>query len=203
MCGRFAFADIMDNIEARMILDDAMRQMPLFSAKEIFPSAPAPVIIPAGTDPSLLHNSLLPGNVYMFDWGYKLDKKRIINARSETVFEKPFFSRDYFAGRRCLVPATAYFEWMPVENRKVKFSIRPEDGSLIYFAGLYNVEQQLDKSIKHNFVILTKPALQSISYIHDRMPVILSGAGLDEWLDGDGVRVINDDSLNDLVAVRA
>ena len=190
MCGRFAFADIVDNLEARTILEEAMSQMPLFSGKEIFPSAPAPVIVPGGTDALLPHNSLLPGKVCMFDWGYKLAKKRIINARSETVFEKPFFAHDYFAGRRCLVPTTGYFEWMPVENRKVKFCIRPEDGSLIYFAGLYNVEPQPDKSIKHNFVILTKPAGPSIVHVHDRMPVILNSEDIDEWLVGDGMKVV-------------
>ena len=202
MCGRFAFADIVDNIEARMILEEAMSQMPLFSGKELFPSAPAPVIVAAGTGLTLSPRSgLLPGNVCMYDWGYKLNNKRVINARFESVFEKPFFARDYFAARRCLVPATAYFEWMSVDNRKVKFSIRPEDGRLIYFAGLYNIETQPDKSIKHNFVILTKPALLSIAYIHDRMPVILNRMGIDEWLYGDGMKAVQGEFESELKAV--
>ena len=74
---------------------------------------------------------------FAMQWGYTmLDRKRIINARSETASEKPMF-KDGMLQRRCLIPASHYFEWEKREAKKIKYAIRPEGAKLLYMAGIY------------------------------------------------------------------
>lgn len=111
-------------------------------------------------------------------WGYSLpDGKLIINARSETAAEKPLF-RDGMFNRRCLVPATNYFEWEKRGKEKVKYAIRPSGNSMLYMAGIYRIENG-----RPVFSILTREPAEQIAFIHDRMPVILPDAEKDHWLD--------------------
>lgn len=124
--------------------------------------------------------------------------QRMINARSETVGEKPAYRRA-FARSRCLVPADAYYEWAALPGRrKQPYLFRPVGGALIAMAGL--VERWRDRTRPDDdpaawltsMTILTMPAAGAPAGIHDRMPVTVPRALRGDWLDpdGDGDRVL-------------
>ena len=117
-------------------------------------------------------------SAFAMSWGYSLpDGKRIINARSESAEEKPMF-RDGMAQRRCAVPATNYFEWERAGKQKTKYAIRPAGNGLIYMAGIYRVENG-----RPVFTILTRDPAESISFIHNRMPVLLPSDMVPDWIN--------------------
>jgi putative SOS response-associated peptidase YedK len=106
----------------------------------------------------------------------------LINARAETVAEKPSF-RTAFKRRRCLVVADGFYEWSKFEKAKVPYLITLYDRSTFAFAGLW--EQWKDATgdwIESTTIITTNPNSLMAS-IHDRMPVILPSERYDEWLD--------------------
>jgi putative SOS response-associated peptidase YedK len=107
---------------------------------------------------------------------------RMINARAETLLEKPSF-RQPFLTQRCLVPAGGFYEWRRDGSRKQPFLIRRRDKAPIAFAGLW--ETWLDPTRKEplqTFAIITTAANELMRPIHARMPLILSPAVFDEWL---------------------
>ena len=83
------------------------------------------------------------------------------------------------AQRRCLIPASHYFEWGEQNGKKVKYAIRQNSSEMIYMAGLYRIEHGADPV----FTILTRSPAESIAFILDRMPVILPEAAIGDWLD--------------------
>ena len=108
---------------------------------------------------------------------------RMINARSDTVAEKPAF-RAAFRRRRCLVPMAGFYEWQKVADRKVPHFIRLLNADLFAAAGLYEYWQ--DKAgVEHieSYTILTTDANAMMQRLHDRMPVLLHEADYDAWLD--------------------
>ena len=108
---------------------------------------------------------------------------RMINARSETVAEKPAF-RAAFRRRRCLVPADGYYEWQANEGVGVKtpFYIHRSDGGQLAFAGLFEDWKGPDGQVR-SFCLLTQDAVSTLSGIHDRMPVIVQADAWQRWLD--------------------
>ena len=110
-------------------------------------------------------------------WGFALNGALIINARSETAANKPLFCES-MARRRCLVPASHYFEWEKRDGGRMKYAIGA--GRMIYMAGLYRQEDGVAA-----FVILTRPPAEPIAFIHNRMPVILPPACHEAWLQGE------------------
>jgi putative SOS response-associated peptidase YedK len=120
---------------------------------------------------------------------------RMINARSETVAEKPAF-RKAFASRRCLLPADGFYEWYQTDQKtprgrplKQPFFIRPADGSVLAMAGLYEIwrdpdrERDDDRAFRWTCTILTTTAEDSLGRIHDRAPMLVERADFDRWLD--------------------
>lgn len=114
---------------------------------------------------------------------------RAINARSETVLEKPTF-RSAAVKRRALVPAEGYYEWQKDGTRKIPTYLHPADGQdVLAFAGLY--EFWRDKDIPEGepgewlmtTAILTRPAADTLGHIHDRMPIVVPPGLQDDWLD--------------------
>lgn len=127
-------------------------------------------------------------------WGFPkpVGSGVLINARAETVMEKPTF-RDAFAQRRCLVPADGYFEWQRRDGRKTKarFRLKRADGARLMMAGLYNEQGR--------FVILTQPPNSTVAPLHDRMPVILTAPELQTlWLQEDGLAALVLQTLPDV-----
>jgi putative SOS response-associated peptidase YedK len=120
---------------------------------------------------------------------------RMINARMETVTEKPAFRRA-FAKRRCLLPADGYYEWYPTEQRtkagkplKQPFYITPEDGSVMAMAGLYEIwkdptrDEDDPERFRWTCTVLTTRAEDAVGHIHDRMPLLVERERYAEWLD--------------------
>jgi putative SOS response-associated peptidase YedK len=120
---------------------------------------------------------------------------RMINARMETVAEKPAFRRA-FEKRRAILPADGYFEWYPTEQqtsagkpRKQPYFIRPADGGVLAMAGLYEIWRDPDKDeddptrFRWTCTVLTTSAEDSLGHIHDRMPLMLPRQRYAQWLD--------------------
>ena len=198
MCGRFYVDKDIPIEELKAIIEEADRRlrntagaeqlkMPL---GEIFPTNIVPVIAP---------NKQRVATPYPMQWGFtKFDGKgQIINARSETALEKPMFRKPMLE-RRCLIPATNYFEWQKVETKKIKHALKDPQSQLIYMAGIYRYEA--DKPLPV-FVILTRDAAPGIRYIHDRMPVILPREARDAWVsDSEDITGIMSEALDDISA---
>ncbi len=110
---------------------------------------------------------------------------RMINARSETVAEKPAF-RAAFKYRRCIVPASGFYEWQKVNGHKQPHYITHRHGAALAFAGLWEHWQSPDGSELESCTILTTGANEMMAPLHDRMPVILDPADYDDWLLSDG-----------------
>jgi putative SOS response-associated peptidase YedK len=120
---------------------------------------------------------------------------KMINARMETVAEKPAYRRA-FEKRRAILPADGYFEWYPTEERtkagkprKQPYFIRPADGGVLAMAGLYEIWRDPEKDeddptrFRWTCTVLTTTAEDSLGKIHDRMPLMLSPEKYDAWLD--------------------
>jgi putative SOS response-associated peptidase YedK len=109
--------------------------------------------------------------------------KSMINARSETAAEKPFF-RDAMKKRRCLVPADGYYEWRRDGAVKTPHYIYAKDGAPLVFAGLWERwrDRESDAWVD-TAAILTAAAHPSIAALHDRMPVMLGHGAWEAWLD--------------------
>ena len=108
---------------------------------------------------------------------------KMINARAETITEKPAF-RAAFRRRRCLVPADSFYEWKTIGGAKQAFRITFDDGEPFAFAALWEDWQGADGSEIESCTIVTTEAAPSIEEIHHRMPVILDRDGFETWLTG-------------------
>lgn len=116
------------------------------------------------------------GGAVLRRWGLKAawDNKLIINARSETVAEKASFRP--LLERRCLIPATGWFEWQAIANarRKRKHRLQPVAQGSFCFAGLSDGER---------VVMLTRAPAPDIAHVHDRMPAVLARQDEARWID--------------------
>jgi putative SOS response-associated peptidase YedK len=113
---------------------------------------------------------------------------RLLNARADTVAEKPSFRSAFKARRRCLIVADGFYEWKPEGKIKQPFIIRRPDGELFAFAGLWEKWDGADEPVE-SCTILTTDANARIAGLHDRMPVILTTpAEYEQWLRADDVK---------------
>ncbi len=180
MCGRFILFDGPGELEIRNRIEETGRKYGeniMIKAGEIFPTDVFPV---------LTCSDGVKG-IGLFKWGFPNYKggQVVINARSETLTEKSMF-KGPFMSHRCLVPASAFFEWKQVDGKKKKYIIRSQEAELFYMAGLY--EGFIDKNghAFTGFVIITAPAGAKMSALHDRMPVILTDRDeMNRWLDNE------------------
>jgi putative SOS response-associated peptidase YedK len=109
--------------------------------------------------------------------------KGFINARAETLEQKPSFSES-FQRRRCLIPADGFFEWARAGRSKQPYYFQMKDESPFAFAGIWDRWQRNDRIITSCSIITTTPN-ELLATIHDRMPVILTADGYDAWLRDD------------------
>jgi putative SOS response-associated peptidase YedK len=177
MCGRFLIE--IDEKELKEILsaaensaDERMDKLSFtFSGGEIFPSNAAPVITADG--------------VRFMTWGFPsiLENQRPhINARSETAATSKTFG-EAMKARRCVVPASAYFEWKQTrKKRKEKYEFTLPMRTPLYMAGIYTIGPEVSPHGEGQFAILTRDAAPAMTDIHDRMPVILPKSLIDVWL---------------------
>jgi putative SOS response-associated peptidase YedK len=189
VCGRYArqlefdFAEDQRAVLERMnplLADQLLQREPAYN---ICPPQIQPVI--ARSDEGIAMKGLRWGLVPIWAKDLKIGA-HAINARQETVQEKPMF-RTAFKKRRALVPATGYFEWTGEAGHKQPFFIYPPDHRLLLFAGLW--EAWKDKNdpeaewVKTFTVITGEPGKVS-GDVHDRQPVILPASMWEQWLDG-------------------
>ena len=150
---------------------------PLKKEGEIRPTDIVPVIAPSKTGRE---------TVFPMIWGFKNPRSTapIINARVETVTDKPMF-QDSWEHRRCVIPCSWYFEWEHLHNEFTgkdvigdKYTIQPRGTSVTFLAGLYRIENGFPY-----FTILTMNAADIIKFIHARMPVILPQTLIGQWIN--------------------
>ena len=177
MCGRYFFGDrTADEVEKELGLrpgsisprpGDATPGMILPGIVRRRNAAKAP-------DAQSCDNESQATDVRDLFWGLtSRDNKLIINARAESVLDKPMFS-DSFSNRRCLLPAAGFYEW---DKAKTKFIFKRPDGKPMYLAGFYDLNEGKD-----SFVILTTMANKSMEPVHDRMPVMIEAASAQDYL---------------------
>jgi putative SOS response-associated peptidase YedK len=175
MCGRYVFFTSEEYRELRDIIEEVARRHKsgygILAEQEIFPSDMAPVLraSAAGREAGLMHWGMPVGQV----------SRLIINARAETLFEKPLFAR----ADRCLVPAAGFFEWEKTPAGKKKYLIYPADRSVLYMAGVYRRRPLKTGEWADCYAIVTTAADAQMRAIHHRMPVALSPAMASAWLD--------------------
>jgi putative SOS response-associated peptidase YedK len=176
MCGRYSvLPKAKGKSKAAKLLAESLKDAHYNAA----PSQQLPVI-----------TNELPDKVQFFSWGLQpfwakdaKAVKRSINARSETLTEKPFF-RTLLQSKRCLVPADGFFEWQVTSSGKLPYRILLKSEDTFSFAGLW--DEWVDKStgeVLHTYTIITTDANELVKPIHDRMPVILSPEAEELWLD--------------------
>ncbi|MGB7925118.1 MAG: SOS response-associated peptidase [Pyrinomonadaceae bacterium] len=109
---------------------------------------------------------------------------KLINARSETVTEKPAF-RQAFKQRRCIITADGFYEWQRTKGRKQPFYFRMRDERPFGFAGLWERWEGEGSKVINSCAILTTEANEVLRPVHDRMPIILHPEDYELWLDAD------------------
>lgn len=165
MCCRFAYySRIIEDIES--VADWIEPGVKTFCAGDIHPSEPA-VVIKADPEKQQIRAGVMP-------WGFlSYDKKLLINARAESVQEKKTFA-DSMAYRRCVIPAGHFYEW---DRNKIRNTFFLPGYRTFYMAGLYNIFDQTDR-----FTVLTTGANESMSPVHDRMPLIIPEERIRDWI---------------------
>ena len=174
MCGRFALTDDSNKIINTYGLKQS--RINLTPRYNIAPSERIPVIIQ--------ENGLRL--LKIMEWGlipyWSKKQKPMINARIETVAEKPTFC-NALKKSRCLIPANGFFEWTKENSEKQPYFICLKNKSSMAFAGLWEDWISLEGDTKRTFAILTTEANSFVKKIHHRMPIILTQKNFGEWLN--------------------
>lgn len=126
-------------------------------------------------------------HVRQMHWGLRArhgDGPTPINARAETLLQRPMF-RHLLPTRRCLVPATGWYEWRPEGGKRQPYYLSVTDHPLFTFAGIYDAWLEADGTIVGSYCIITTIPAPSIAHVHDRMPVVLAPEDEARWLDRD------------------
>jgi putative SOS response-associated peptidase YedK len=172
MCGRFTLKS-----PGRITFDrvDHSNLPPLFPRYNIAPTQNVLVVVQhdGGREAAFLQWGLIPS--------WSKEGKGFINARSETIEDKPSFSES-FQRRRCLIPADGFYEWQRSGKIAQPYYFQMQDESPFAFAGIWDEWQAEGKAIA-SCAIITTAANELLARIHDRMPVILPSESQDKWLD--------------------
>ena len=177
MCGRFALPTPKE-LAGHFNLKNTPKLEPRYN---IAPSQDIAVVRLTSHTPEreldLLRWGLIPFWAKEKKIGYKM-----INARAETVSSKPAF-RGAFRYRRCLIPASGFFEWSHKAKTKQPYYIKLQDSNILAFAGLWEHWTENNGEVIESCTIITTGANETVRNIHDRMPVIIEPELYDSWLD--------------------
>lgn len=175
MCGRFA----LDATEEALIRQFGLHQGFKMAARyNIAPSTVIPIVRNNPAQLDFVRWGFIPS------WAKAQDPmpKGHINARAETVFEKPTF-RSSFKSARCLIPACGYYEWKTIHEKKQPFYITVQDKPLVAFAGIWSSWKAQNQEVIETAAIITVEASEDIARVHNRMPLIFDESSYDTWLD--------------------
>ena len=197
MCGRYAASADQELLEELFLIDEVAGPLPK-ARYNIAPTDPVVAVVERASkdEPEQTSRKLVE-----LRWGlvpsWSRDAKgaaRLINARFETLAEKPAFRRA-LAVRRCLLPADGYYEWyaaevdpaVPASRRPPKqpFFIHPTDGAVLAMAGLYEFWKSPLGDWLSTCTIITTTAADAVGHIHDRMPMTVARDDWHRWLDPD------------------
>lgn len=180
MCGRYASARSVDDIAAAFGIQDDDVDVPPAADWNIAPTKQVAIIVERerrrvltsarwGLVPSWAADPTIGG--------------RLINARLETIAEKPAF-RDALATRRCLLPADGWYEWATrPDGSRQPYYLAPADSGPLAFAGLWEVWYDAERRPLITTTIVTGPAPDDLRFVHDRSPVVLDPERWSDWLD--------------------
>lgn len=181
MCGRYALHSLIGDLRRHFGLFDELDFRPRYN---IAPSLSVPIVRQgnAGKELTLCRWGFIPA------WSKTLPRNQPINARAETVADKPFF-RGAFRRRRCLVPANGFYEWKRAGKEKQPYYFRLKGADLLAFAGVWDRWQGGEQPVD-TFAIITTGANDIMLPIHDRMPVILAPGQYNRWIDAGDAGVL-------------
>lgn len=200
MCGRYASSrrpeDLLEEFEVveNRVPEPLAPDWNVAPTKEVYAVVERPPSKESDEEPERQLRALTWGLVPSWAKDRKIGS-RMINARMETVAEKPAYRRA-LAARRCLLPADGYYEWYPTEEltkagkpKKQPFFIHPADGGVLAMAGLYEIWRDPDKAddAEDRFLwsctVITTDAPDDLGRIHDRMPLMVERERWAAWLD--------------------
>jgi len=115
-------------------------------------------------------------------------KQQLINIRADSAISKPMFTR-LIKARRCLVPATGFYEWKRTSDGKIPFLVRLKSQDYFSFAGLYDILKTPEGKEIPAYAIITTEPNDLMSKIHNRMPVILKKQDENNWLNPDNAEI--------------
>lgn len=193
MCGRYAASRDAEDLMMEFEAIDATDGVPLTADFNVAPTKPVPAVVtrrPHGAD----KDAEPVRQLRVVQWGLVPSwakepsvGARMINARAESVTDKPAFRRA-LAARRCLLPADGWYEWRKRPDAPVKqpYFMTPRDGSGLALAGLYEFWSRTDDDDVEVLVtctVVTTAAVGPLVEIHDRMPLVLAPGDWAAWLD--------------------
>ena len=193
MCGRYASSKRPEDLIDEFDIIESRVEFPIATSYNVAPTDETYVVMERGEDPvrtlAVARWGLVPS------WAKDRSiASRLINARSESLSEKPAFRKAY-ASRRCLVPADGYYEWYVTSDTKAgkpvkqPFYLVPRDGGTLPMAGLYEwwpdpakTEDDPDRWLL-SCTVITTAAADEIGMVHDRMPLVVQSEDWADWLD--------------------
>ncbi len=180
MCGRYVLTTPGEVLAQLFELPAAPALAPRYN---IAPTQPVPIVRAAESgerELALVHWGLIP------HWAKEREiGNRMINARAETLAEKPAF-RDSFRKRRCLIPASGFFEWKLEGKAKQPYLLRLRGGAPFAFAGLWSRWREPghgEEGVVDSCAIVTTSPNELAATVHDRMPAMLPAGDYAAWLD--------------------
>jgi putative SOS response-associated peptidase YedK len=179
MCGRFAFFSPREAVQEYFGIEVPFALEPRYN---VAPSQQVAVIRqPADTEPEA---AMLKWGLVPFWAKDAAIGARMINARAETVAQKPAF-RQAFKRRRCVILADGFYEWHTEDGRKTPYFISLKTDRPFAMAGLWESWDKTDQPPLETCAIITTTASKSIGKLHDRMPVILDAPTATDWIQAE------------------
>jgi len=181
MCGRASLSKIEKELEERFKATFYREEL------ERYQVLPSYNIAPTHLHPVMINEQ--PNQLRLFQWGlipyWAKDASiasKLINARKETILEKPAF-RQAIQQRRCLVPFDGFYEWKKEGSHKQAYRISKKDESIFCVAGIWEKWINAQGKTIHTFTLLTQPPNPLLAKIHNRMPAILLPEQEKIWID--------------------
>ena len=178
MCGRYT------------LITDITKIAESFGVAPTLEAQPRYNIAPTQNIVAILNDGTAPAHLSLLRWGlipaWAKDEaigSRMINARAETLAEKPSFRNLLRGGKRCLVVADGFYEWQTEGKSKTPMYITLQDGEPFAFAGLWDLWQSPDGSQVQSCTIVTTEPNELMVPIHNRMPAILRPKAREDWLN--------------------